>query len=280
MLRNVVKTLCPIAPWLGDRPTGHARLSDASALRAPMILTDLDLLWYLKEPFEARSPQQNRIRRLVESIWLRLPRTVADRIQTRAFRKLAVSVTDHWQWPKSITCVLGVAEVFLFEPQASHLPSMNDADIDALVRRLLRRGLEVAAAHDALFAERSAEVLKLVDACADPYEHRMERKAHRSRQYYADLVLCASPLESALEVLIVERGSGSVLERHRIKLLETVDLYFAHATEQVSIRWDGNEIIGSDSGGREVVRIQPTLPATEAKSKRRGSRQDGDVGDV
>lgn len=232
-----------------------------------MILSDLDLHFRLKEHLEPWSRPQNRVRRLVESVWLRLPRTVSERVRTRSFGKLNITVSDHEQFPREFTSVLGIAEAFLREPKSTGLASMSDEAIDDLVLCLLRRGLEIAAKHDDLLAQRLGELLTLVDASVSPYDHHLLRRSHRSRRWRAELVLHTSPAETALEVVIIESKTGTEVERHRIGTPSAALLYFLDEKEQVAIHWDGDEVVCIDSACRETVRIRPKLPMAGARTR-------------
>lgn len=233
-----------------------------------MIFTYFDLHFRIKDPPIPWGPQLSRLRRLVESIWLRLPKAVPKRIRTRSFGKLNVMVHERDDGDKPFCSVLGVADAVVIEPGVRRIGGMSDAEVDAIVISLCRRGLQMAAKHDDLIAERLDELLALVDTCTAPYDRLLQTRSHRSRRWRAELVLRTSPDETALEALVVDSRSGVELERHRLVQLPAATLLYLSDEPQRALAWDDDALLVIDSKGREVHRIRPALPQAAPKPRR------------
>jgi hypothetical protein len=237
-----------------------------------MFLTDVDVRLEYRGAPRAGSAVLARVRRLVESLWLRLPRRAARRIRTDGIARLDVVVRDQRCEP-AFAVRGGDARVQVCDRAAADaLRRIALGRVDAVVARWLRRGIAIAAAHDAGLRRRERELRALVDTMADEFDFPFRSRVHPSRRWRAVIALRHSCDATALDVLVEDHRTGAVLARHGVRPVELPSLFFDADDRLDDVRWRGNALVGLDTRGEEIVHIEdavPAVPDTAAARRRR-----------
>jgi hypothetical protein len=237
-----------------------------------MFLTDVDLRLEYRGAPRASSAVHARVRRLVESLWLRLPRRAARRIRTDAIGRLDVVVRDERCEP-AFAVRGGDARVQVCDRAAADALRAPLHRTDAVVARWLRRGIATAAAHDARLGERERELRALVDTMADEFDFPFRSRVHPSRRWRAVIALRHSCDATALDVLVEDHRTGALLARHGVRPVELPSLFFEADDRLDDVRWRGRALVGLDARGEEIVHIEDAVPDAPSRSTAKRGRR-------
>jgi hypothetical protein len=238
-----------------------------------MFLADVDLRLEYRNAPRATSAVLARVRRLVESLWLRLPRRAAQRIRTSGIARLDVVVRDTRCEPAFAVHDNDARVQVCDRDAADALRGVPLQRVDAVVARWLRRGLAIAAAHDERLARRERELRALVDTMADEFDFPFRSRLHPSRRWRAVIALRHSCDATALDVLVEDARTGALLARHGVRPVELPSLFFDAADRLDDVRWRGNALVGVDTRGEEIVHIEDAVPATATRPPARRGRR-------
>ena len=205
-----------------------------------------------------------RTNHIVDSFSLRIPR----KIRTRLFHKLNVLACERADVKERFWELEGIACVELHTPDIRSIYRATQPQAVKRMKKLLRRGLEVAAKHDAQFARRMKlwrQLLATADREFD-YDLRIGR-SHPSRKWRAEAVLRLTPRNYHYDVVVTESKTGRTVHRQRVKTTECA-LPFYEGVGFAKLLWDGQDIVGVTTRGDEVFRFKSNVPGAKTTSTR------------
>jgi hypothetical protein len=194
---------------------------------------------------------------IVDSFSLRIPK----KIKTLSFHKLNVCVHNERCQSEPFFALEGIGYAEIVDPDIDSIYEGTQAEIAKHVKVYLRRGIQSAAKHDALFA-RHMELWKRLLATTEEefdYDYRVSR-FHRSRLWRCEAVLRITPRAYHYDVLVKENKSQQTIQRHRIKTIECV-LPLFEGIGLCKLRWEGSDVVGLSRDDKEVFRFDTKLPA-------------------
>jgi hypothetical protein len=203
------------------------------------------------------APFRLRINHVVDSLSVRIP----PKIKTEKMQKLNVVAMANSPQQERFWELEGYANVELRVPDIATILKADQAEAVMRVKKHLKDGIRVAAAHDRLFASHLDlwnELLATADQEYDHYFSGMSR-SHSSRKWRCEAVWRITPNSYRYDIVVRETKSSQVIERHNIKTTEC-QYPFNRGIGFSKLRWEGNAIIGLTKEDKEAFRVETSVP--------------------
>ena len=212
---------------------------------------------YGEEPVTLLRPFRRRINYLLDSFSLRIPKQT----RTELLRKLNVRVRYERSQRVPFYALEGIGCVEFVDPGIVSIYTATQSEAVELIKGFLRRGFQVAAKSDPLFASHLELWEELLSTAEEEFDFdcRVSR-SHPSRRWRCEAVLRISPAAYHYDVLIKDSKSEQTIHRHRIRSTECVLPLFTGIGFS-KLRWEKEEVVGLTSKDAEVFRFTAFPPS-------------------
>ena len=198
------------------------------------------------------------IAHIIDSFWVRIPK----RIKTERIGKLNVIAESSKTARQYFWEIDGIASAGLRVPDVAKIFKADQSEAVRRVKKYLRAGIRIAAAHDKLFARHLELWNELVATADQEYDHYFPNiaRSHSSRKWRCEAVWRITPAKYYYDVVIRETKSGNMVERHRIKTTECNFPYYSGIGFS-KLLWKGTTVVGLTKEGKIAFRIKTNLPS-------------------
>ena len=208
-----------------------------------------------EEPLKLSRQFRQLTNHVADSFSLRIPK----RIRTGRFHKLNVTVASE-RGQRAPYCDLdGYGCVEIVNPRIASIYKTDRKSAIRRVKAALWKGIEIAAKHDAQFAEHLLLWRELLATVHRPFDFDMRiRRSHPSRRWAAEGVLRISPQSYYHDVVIRDSRSQHIIQRHTIQRTECLLPLFGRYCIS-KLRWQGDVVVVTRKNGHPPIKIATGL---------------------